>query len=149
MAIFLTVTLRRADYAGAPESGLTLTFAIAFLREIGAGLLLGLAGGFAIVRLVNRLDLESGLYPIVVLAASLVLFGVAGTLHCSGFLAVYVAGLWSPGTGRLREALTLRRFQDGMTWLAQIAMFVVFGLLRHAVGISADRCCRDWRSPPS
>ena len=59
---------------------------------MGLGLLLGLAGGFAIVRLVNRLDLESGLYPIVVLAASLVLFGIAGALHCSGFLAVYVAG---------------------------------------------------------
>ena len=57
---------------------MTLAFALAFLREMGLGLVLGLAGGFAIVRLVNRLDLESGLYPIVVLAASLVLFGIAG-----------------------------------------------------------------------
>jgi potassium/hydrogen antiporter len=95
---------------------------------MGLGFLLGLAGGFAIVRLVNRLDLESGLYPIVVLAAALVLFGVAGVLHCSGFLAVYVAGLIA-GNRRLRQALRLRRFQDGMTWLAQIGMFVVFGLL--------------------
>ncbi len=101
---------------------------LAFVREMGLGLLLGLAGGFAIVRLVNRLELESGLYPIVVLAAALVLFGVAGVLHCSGFLAVYVAGLIA-GNRRLRQALTLRRFQDGMTWLAQIGMFVVFGLL--------------------
>jgi cell volume regulation protein A len=127
MAIFLTITLLELITAGAPESGLTLTFAIAFLQEIGGGLLLGLAGGYAIVRVVNRLDLESGLYPIVVLAAALVLFGVAGTIHCSGFLAVYVAGLVA-GNRKLREALTLRRFQDGMTWLAQIAMFVVFGL---------------------
>jgi cell volume regulation protein A len=95
---------------------------------MGLGFVLGLAGGFAIVRLVNRLDLESGLYPIVVLAASLVLFGIAGALHCSGFLAVYVAGLYA-GNRRLRQALALRRFQDGMTWLAQIGMFVVFGLL--------------------
>ena len=94
MAIFLTVTLVELITVGAPEAGLTLTFAIAFVREMGLGLMLGLAGGFAIVRLVNRLDLESGLYPIVVLAASLVLFGIAGALHCSGFLAVYVAGLY-------------------------------------------------------
>ena len=107
---------------------MTLAFVVAFVREMGLGLLLGLAGGFAIVRLVNRLDLESGLYPIVVLAASLVLFGIAGALHCSGFLAVYVAGLYA-GNRRLRQALALRRFQDGMTWLAQIGMFVVFGLL--------------------
>jgi cell volume regulation protein A len=128
MAIFLTVTLIEVITLGIPDQGLTLVFAIAFFREMGLGLVLGLAGGFAIVRLVNRLDLESGLYPVVVLAAALVLFGIAGVFHCSGFLAVYVAGLYA-GNRRLREALALRRFQDGMTWLAQIGIFVVFGLL--------------------
>ncbi len=128
MAIFLVVTLLELAGAGAPEAGLTLGFALAFIREMGLGLILGLAGGFAIVRLVNRLDLESGLYPVVVLAASLVLFGIAGALHCSGFLAVYVAGLYA-GNRKLRQSLALRRFQDGMSWLAQIGMFVVFGLL--------------------
>jgi len=128
MAIFITVTLVELIVMGTPEEGVTLGFAFAFLREMGLGFLLGLGGGFAIVRLVNRLDLESGLYPVVVLAASLVLFGIAGVFHCSGFLAVYVAGLIA-GNRRLRQALALRRFQDGMTWLAQIGMFVVFGLL--------------------
>lgn len=128
MAIFLTVTILELIALGTPEDQLILAFAVAFLREMGLGFLLGLAGGFLIVRLVNRLDLESGLYPVVVLAAALALFGIAGTLHCSGFLAVYVAGLYA-GNRRLREALALRRFQDGMTWLAQIGMFVVFGLL--------------------
>jgi cell volume regulation protein A len=127
MAIFLTITLVELIVAETPGNGMAVTFALAFLREIGLGLLLGLVGGAAIVRLVNRLDLESGLYPVVVLAASLVLFGIAGVLHCSGFLAVYVAGLFA-GNRRLRAALVLRRFQDGMTWLAQIGMFVVFGL---------------------
>ncbi len=128
MAIFITVTLVELIAMGATHEGASLTFVIAFVREMGLGFLLGLGGGFAIVRLVNRLDLESGLYPVVVLAASLVLFGIAGVLHCSGFLAVYVAGLIA-GNRRLRQALALRRFQDGMTWLAQIGMFVVFGLL--------------------
>ncbi len=128
MAIFLTVTLVELITHGTPEAGVTVTFVVAFVREIGLGFVLGLAGGFAIVRLVNRLELESGLYPIVVLASSLVLFAIAGVFHCSGFLAVYVAGLVA-GNRRLREAVTLRQFQDGMTWLAQIGMFVVFGLL--------------------
>lgn len=128
MAIFLVLTLVEIIAIGAPGSGVTFTFLLAFLREMGLGFILGVAGGFAIVRLVNRLDLESGLYPIVVLAASLVLFGIAGAIHCSGFLAVYVAGLYA-GNRRLRQALALRRFQDGMSWLAQIGMFVVFGLL--------------------
>ena len=128
MAIFLTVSLVEIIATGVPEEGATAAFVVAFLREMGLGLLLGLVGGYLIVRLVNRLDLESGLYPVVVLAASLALFGIAGTIHGSGFLAVYVAGLYA-GNRRIREAVTLRRFQDGMTWLAQIGMFVVFGLL--------------------
>ncbi len=128
MAIFATVTLVELITLGEHGEGAALTFVFSFVREMGLGFVLGLAGGFAIVRLVNRLDLESGLYPIVVLAASLVLFGIAGALHCSGFLAVYVAGLYA-GNRKLRQALLLRRFQDGMSWLAQIAMFVVFGLL--------------------
>ncbi len=128
MAIFLTVTLVELITLGIPEAGITATFVLTFVQQMGLGLVLGLAGGFLIVRLVNRLELETGLYPIVVLAASLVLFGIVGVLNGSGFLAVYVAGLYA-GNRRLREALTLRRFQDGMTWLAQISMFVVFGLL--------------------
>jgi cell volume regulation protein A len=127
MAIFLTVSLVEL-ILGAEGGHATLGFLLAFIREMGLGFLLGLGGGFLIVKLVNRLDLESGLYPVVVLAAALVLFGVAGVLHCSGFLAVYVAGLYA-GNRRLRQALGLRQFQDGMTWLAQIGMFVVFGLL--------------------
>jgi cell volume regulation protein A len=127
MAIFLTLTLLELTSAGPLAASAIGEFAIAFLREIGLGFLLGLAGGYLIVRLVNRIDLQTGLYPIAVLAAALLLFGVAGTLHCSGYLAVYVAGLYA-GNRQLRAALALRRFQDGMTWLAQIAMFVVFGL---------------------
>jgi cell volume regulation protein A len=128
MAIFLTVTLIELITAPAPGEATLIVFLAAFLREMGFGLILGLGGGFLVVRLVNRLELESGLYPIVVLAAALALFGIAGVLHCSGFLAVYVAGLYA-GNRRLRESLALRRFQDGMTWLAQIGMFVIFGLL--------------------
>ena len=127
MAIFLTVTLLALITTGVPEGGMASAFGLGFVQQFGLGLLLGLGGGYVIVRMVNRLDLDSGLYPIVVLAASLFLFGIAGTIGASGYLAVYVAGLYA-GNRRLREAFGLRRFQDGMTWLAQIAMFVVFGL---------------------
>jgi cell volume regulation protein A len=128
MAIFLSITLIQLILGGTPENGVTLTFALALVREMGLGLIIGLAGGYLIVRLVNRLDLESGLYPIVVLAAALALFGISGLMHASGFLAVYVAGVFV-GNRRLRGGPMLRQFQDGMTWLAQIGMFVVFGLL--------------------
>lgn len=127
MAIFLTITLIEIITAGIPEAGIAATFLVSFAWDLGMGFVLGLAGGYAIVRLVNRLELESGLYPIVVLASAMVLFGIAGVFHCSGYLAVYIAGLIA-GNRRLRQANALRRFQEGATWLAQIGMFVVFGL---------------------
>jgi cell volume regulation protein A len=46
----------------------------------------------------------------------------------SGFLAVYVAGVWA-GNVRMRHQISLRRFSNGVTWLAQIAMFLLLGLL--------------------
>jgi cell volume regulation protein A len=77
-AIFLTGDDMELISGDLPATEASVAFALAFLRDMGLGLILGLAGGFIIVRLVNRLDLESSLYPIAVLAASLVLFGIPG-----------------------------------------------------------------------
>src|SRR5258706_256368 len=59
---------------------------------------------------------------------ALVTFGVAEWLHGSGFLAVYVAGL-IVGNRETRAHNTIVTFLDAATWLAQIAMFVLLGLL--------------------
>ncbi|WP_119458357.1 potassium/proton antiporter [Rhodospirillaceae bacterium SYSU D60014] len=128
MAIFLTITLVEFLASGTGLTDVTSTFIIGFLRQMGVGLVLGLVGGFLVVQVVNRLTLESGLYPIIVLGASLMLFAAVSLLGGSGFLAVFVAGLYA-GNQKMRAIASLRRFQDGMTWLAQIIMFLVLGLL--------------------
>jgi potassium/hydrogen antiporter len=101
---------------------------ISFGLQMGVGLLAGFIGGMIIVSLVNRLNLERGLTPIFVIALSLLVFSATGVAGGSGFLAVYVAGLYA-GNRQIRSAPTLKRFQDGMTWLAQILMFLLLGLL--------------------
>ena len=58
-------------------------------------------GGFAIVRLVDRLNLDQGLLPIFVLTLSLMVFAGAGAIGGSGFLAVYLAGLVA-GNSKIR-----------------------------------------------
>ncbi len=129
IAIFLTLAFVQMISAGeALEAGeLVVQVALGFLREMGIGIVAGMAGGRLIVLLVDRLKLDPGLLPIFVITVALVLFGLTGTIHGSGFVAVYVAGLVAGNSG-MRSTATLKRFQDGISWLAQIIMFLVLGL---------------------
>ncbi len=130
MAIFLTTMfVELAAAQSSPSFGLTVEFVSSFIQQIGLGLALGAAGGVAIAMLLNRLrHLDAGLFPITGLASALVVFAVTGLVGGSGFLAAYVAGVVA-GNRRLKFAYRIRRFQVGMTWLAQIGMFLTLGLL--------------------
>jgi cell volume regulation protein A len=127
MAIFLTIMLVELITIGT-KGELWVEIVRVLIMQMGIGLLAGFAGGVMIVRLVNRLDMERGLTPIFTLALSLLVFALAGLVEGSGFLAVYVAGLYA-GNAQMKAAPTIRRFQEGTTWLAQIIMFLVLGLL--------------------
>jgi cell volume regulation protein A len=128
MAIFLTLALVGGGAAATTASGLDAGIVGEFLIEAGVGGVVGILAGIAIIQIVNRTAFDAALYPIVVSALALVTYAAAGLLWGSGFLAVYVAGLVS-GNARMRHAVALRRFQEGTTWLAQIAMFLTLGLL--------------------
>ncbi|WP_026381397.1 potassium/proton antiporter [Afifella pfennigii] len=129
IAIFLTLTLVSVLASGEAVKAEALAGEVlaGFLLQMGLGAAAGLAGGRLVVWLVGRFELDRGLLPIFVLALSLMVFGAAGAIGGSGFLAVYLAGLVA-GNARLPAASGIMRFQDGMTWLAQIIMFLVLGL---------------------
>ncbi len=127
MAIFLTIALVEALIAPEGEAA-GLGFLLDFIMQMGIGLIAGYGGGVMIVGLVNRLNMERGLVPIFTIALALLVFSVTGALGGSGFLAAYVAGLYA-GNRQMKAAPLIRRFQDGMTWLAQIIMFLILGLL--------------------
>ena len=126
IAIFLTLGLATA--IGQQEMASGADLALAFLLQIGLGGICGFLGGHLLVLTLNSLRLETSLYPIFSIAGALALFAATGVAGGSGFLAVYVAGLVA-GNSRVRAGLALRRFQDGLAWLAQIVMFVMLGLL--------------------
>jgi cell volume regulation protein A len=92
------------------------------------GTIIGVLGGRAIVFVLNRLTLAQGLHAPFVTTTALVIFGLASVVHASGFLAVYVAGL-IVGNRPTRAHNTVVVFLDAITWLAQIVMFVLLGLL--------------------
>src|SRR5215467_3447961 len=100
-----------------------------FVRELGIGLVVGLAVGWAATRGLQRTRLAStGLYPVASLATAALAYGLADFAHGSGFLAVYIAGLWL-GSTPIPAKRTITAFHDGLAWLAQLTMFLTLGLL--------------------
>ncbi len=129
MAIFLVITLLEVTASGGSlGDGLLGTFALALLQQLGLGAVIGIVAGYSLVMILNRFAFDAGLYPVLVLSLVLLLFGVTSALGGSGFLAVYIAGIIM-GNVRFRGGVTIRRFQEGLTWLAQITMFLMLGLL--------------------
>ncbi len=124
-AVFLTMMLVQFLLLGDQS---WQSVGVAFAREAIIGGIIGFLGGRAVVWALNRLGLAQGLHAPFVATSALVLFGLAASLHASGFLAVYLAGLVI-GNRPTRAHNTVVVFLDAVTWLAQIAMFVLLGLL--------------------
>ena len=124
-AIFLTLLLVEILLQG-PQSWSMIAAGLAE-KAIG-GALIGILGGRGIVMVLNRLALPQGLHAPFVTTGALVVFGLAEAIHSSGFLAVYVAGL-VVGNRPTRAHNTVVAFLDAATWLAQIGMFLLLGLL--------------------
>jgi len=126
MAVFLTVMILEF-LTGGLTSGWAVGWFL-FAQAVG-GVVVGLVVGRAAVYAVNRVNLDAaGLYPILTAAAGMLAYGAAATLGGSGFLAVYLAGIVI-GNERIVFKKGILVFHDGAAWLAQIAMFVLLGLL--------------------
>jgi cell volume regulation protein A len=124
-AIFLTLLLVEMLLQGHQSWS---AIALSLVAKAFGGALIGIVGGRAIVLVLNRLALPQGLHAPFVTTGALVVFGLAEAIHSSGFLAVYVAGL-VVGNRPTRAHNTVVAFLDAATWLAQIGMFLLLGLL--------------------
>jgi potassium/hydrogen antiporter len=99
------------------------------VKELTIGAGVGLAAGFLGIVLLKRLTLPTaGLYPVASLALAGIAYGGADSLHGSGFLAAYLAGLviGSVSTPARRTIVT---FHEGVAWVAQLGLFLLLGLL--------------------
>ncbi len=124
-AIFLTIVLVEILLLGAKSWP---DIAALLVREAVLGASIGYLGGQAVTFVLNRVTLPQGLQAPFVATAAIVIFGLCQSIHASGFLAVYLAGL-IVGNRALRAHTAIVVFLDAVTWLAQIMMFVLFGLL--------------------
>lgn len=124
-AVFLTLMLVELISSGSGSIG---QIGLEFLREALLGAIIGVVGGRLVVLALNRVALPQGLHAPFVTTAALVVFGAAQIGHASGFLAVYLAGIII-GNRPTRAHNSVVTFLDAATWLAQIVMFVLLGLL--------------------
>ncbi|MET0675619.1 MAG: potassium/proton antiporter [Bradyrhizobium sp.] len=124
-AVFLTLTLVELISVGHSSIGHVV---MELGREAVLGMVFGVIGGRLVVIALNKVALPQGLHAPFVTTAALVIFGMAQIAHGSGFLAVYLAGIII-GNRPTRAHNSVVTFLDAATWLAQIVMFVLLGLL--------------------
>jgi potassium/hydrogen antiporter len=111
-----------------PTFGLLDAVALA-LQELAIGFAVSLAVALSAVLFLRHVRLPSaGLYPVASIATGALAFGAAETLHGSGFLAAFVAGVVL-GTASTPAKRTIITFHDGIAWVAQLGLFLTLGLL--------------------
>lgn len=99
------------------------------VQQLGLGALIGVGIGSMAAWAIARVPLTlTPLAPIASLGIAAVSYGAADAAGGSGFLAVYLVGLWLANTpSSLRRPMA--GFHQGLAYLAQVALFVVLGLL--------------------
>ena len=126
MAYMLTIVLIQLITAESNEAG---AIVISFLQQFIFGGLIGYGTGKLAVYIINKLNLDNkSLYPIFMLAVVFFTFSVCDLFKGNGYLAVYISGMMI-GNSKIANRKEISTFFDGLTWLFQIIMFILLGLL--------------------
>ena len=127
MAYMLTIALIQY-VTGGNEDGSTWSILVTFLLQFSVGGLLGYAMGWLTVKLLNKANIgNEALYPILLLCAVFLTFSATTLLQGNGYLAVYIMGVLV-GNRKVVHKKSIITFFDGLTWLLQIALFIILGL---------------------
>jgi len=127
MAIALTLGL--IAWIEQPDSYGIGDLALLVVRQLGLGLVVGVALGVVATWVFARIPRSIGTFaPVASIAAAALAFGAADTIGGSGFLAVYLVGL-AVGSTPSRYRRQLVGFHEGLAFVSQVTLFIVLGLL--------------------
>ena len=136
MAYVLTILLVNILETVNSSSGTTGTWniilfgALVLLKQIAIGFAVGLTLGYAARWLLIRIHLQSSpLYSILILSIALFSNGAASFIGGNGLLALYVCAIIIGNTKDLPSRKEVLLFFEGITWLSQLMMFLLLGLL--------------------
>jgi len=126
MAVFLTIgTIRLIT-----EPGFSfLQLVPQFVWEFFIGIVMAYVMSKLFLLIINNFHFAyEGLYPVMTLAFAPLIYALTAMAKGNGFLAVYVAALILGNKDFLHKK-SLVQFHSGISWLMQIFMFIILGLL--------------------
>ena len=126
MAYMLTIVLIQFIQSDGMGTGNIIgSFIIQFLVGAAAGYILGKLA----ILILNKINIDNqSLYPILLLSFVFFTFAITDLLRGNGYLAAYIAGMMV-GNHKITFRKEIATFMDGLTWLFQIIMFLMLGLL--------------------
>lgn len=126
--IALLLVIGFIDWIQDPGYGI-LDMAVSLGIKLAVGIAVGLLLGKLTADLLRRIDLPTeGVFPVLTIAVAGIAYGTAEIAHGSGLLAVYLTAL-AVGDVRMPARRTIIAFHQGLSWVAQITLFFVLGLL--------------------
>ena len=135
MAYILTVVLIQLALtvgvggATVDASSLIVSSLKVLVQQFATGSLVGAAAGFSAVWFMKKVNLTNiPLYSIMLMSIVFFTFSITDILDGNGYLSVYIAGI-IVGNNKLKNRKQVLAFFDGMTWIVQIGMFLLLGLL--------------------
>ena len=100
--------------------------------QISVGVGVGALVGYGSKWLLEKLQSNNfALTAIMIISVAFFANGLAQYLNGNGLLATYVAGIIIGNKVRLINRKDIFKFYDGITWMMQLVMFMLLGLLAH------------------
>lgn len=127
MAYVITITMISVITSPEPPNVWQILFSLVWSMLFG--LVVGFGFGKLMIWIMKRVTISNtSLYPIMILTACIFMYSASFFLGGNSYLAVYIGGLVI-GNSKFPYKRQTMGFIDGLSWLSQLMMFLVLGLL--------------------
>lgn len=124
MMTFIVLTMMKSSGALSLSAVTQIIF-----TQIAFGIIIGFLLGKGTVYILRYSKFEvDGFYTIFVMAAAILSYSLSEFLGGNGYLSVYMTGIII-GNSKIPRKKSIFHFFDGMSWIMQIALFFMLGLL--------------------
>ena len=129
--LFVQILVSSVDGGGETRASVLIGQAsLSLLLQLGFGILVGFGMGYLSKYLLRKVQLNgSPLYAIMILSIGLFTNALSSMIGGNGLLALYIAAVIMGNDKKLPYRKDVLKFLDGITWLVQLLMFLMLGLL--------------------